>query len=371
MPGSVCIVGHLMLPLLTGSREPWIGGAEVQSLHLAEELHRRGWRLSFLTCARAGDHGDVPTRLGPARLLYERRTQKHLADKVREKRATFAAVRRQAADLFFQRAVWDADVVAAAARLSRRPFVYALASDRDAVALPRWSRRRNVLRWASDVVAQTELQRDWLARYGRSGRVIPSGFPLPPWDAAARRDTVLWVGTLRALKRPQQFLDLAAAVPGERFVLVGGPGEDASLARDLERRAASLPNVEFAGFVPYAAMAPHYARARVLVNTSTYEGFPNTFVLAWLHGAVVLSLGVDPDGLLEQHGLGVVAGDAAALEGELRALLHDEPRRRDIAVRARRHAAGRHDIRRVADAYEEVFEPLLAHSSLARRGGAA
>jgi len=359
MTGSVCFVGHLMLPLLSGTTEPVVGGAEVQSFHLAEELHRRGWRLSFLVCSL----DDAPetvrsTRFGPAQVLYRRRLPKTLRMKLEEKRALFAAVRRTEADLVFQRAVWDADVAALAAHQRGIPYLYALASDRDAVDLSRWSRRRNVIRWASRVVAQSELQRSWVRRYGRDAPVLPAGFPIPPWTDAPR-DIVLWVGTLRALKRPEIFLDLAAAFPAQRFVLCGGPGEDPAVAAAVARHAAGLPNVTWAGFVPYTAIAAWFARARVLVNTSTYEGFPNTFVLAWLHGAAVLSCGVDPDGVLAQGGLGVVAADPAALRTALGNLLADDAAHATLTARARAHAVGHHDIAAVTTAYEQQFEVLI------------
>jgi glycosyltransferase involved in cell wall biosynthesis len=348
-----------MLPLLTGTSDPVVGGAEVQSYHLAEELGRRGWRLEFLVCALGGEsRGRRETPLGSARLLYRRRLRKTLADKLDEKRSLFEAVRRTAADLVFERAVWDADVVALGCRLARRPFVYGLASDRDAAALPRWSRRRNVLRWAGAIVAQTQVQRDWIRRYGRDATCIASGFPVPEWNSAAR-DEVLWVGTLRALKRPQLFLDLAAAFPDQRFVLCGGPGEDEALAAQVAARAAGLANLRFAGFVPYRDIHRYFSRARVLVNTSTYEGFPNTFVLAWLHGAAVLTLGVDPDGMLQRHGLGVVTGDPEALRRALGRLLRDDGERASMVARAREHAVRSHDVRRVADAYEAVFDAVL------------
>jgi glycosyltransferase involved in cell wall biosynthesis len=355
MSPSICMVGHLMLPLLAGTPEPVVGGAEVQSFHLAQELHRRGWRLSFLVCSLDGRAGGVhDTPLGPAHVLYPRRLRKSPAVKLQEKRALFAAVARSDADLIFQRAVWDADVAALAARSRGRPYVYSLASDRDAVALPRWSRRRNVLHLASAVVAQTEGQREWAQRYGVEARVVPTGFPLPAWDPAPRTD-VLWVGTLRDLKRPEVFLDLAAGFPAHSFVMCGGAGEDPQLAARVAARAATIPNLRFAGFVPYAGIAAAFARARILVNTSTYEGFPNTFVLAWLHGAVVVSLGVDPDAALSRDGLGVVAADPAALATALAGILADEPRRAALAARARAHAERRHDIRTVTSAYETVF----------------
>lgn len=356
MPGSICFVGHLMLPLLRGTHEPFVGGAEVQMFHLAQELVRRGWQASFLVCGTGpADAGRVETALGPAHVLFPRRIAKTAGQKIQEKRALYAAVRSSRAGLVLQRAVWDADVAALAARTRRVPYVYSLASDRDVVALPRWSRRRNVIRWASQVVAQSSLQQEWLRRYGRDAPRIASGFPVPPAPGGAR-DEVLWVGTLRALKRPEIFLDLAAAFPAHPFVLCGGPGEDAQLARDVEARAATLPNVRFEGFVPYASMAAHYARARVLVNTSTYEGFPNTFVLAWLHGAMVASLGVDPDGRLSRSGWGAVARDP----GELRALvgraLSDPAWAAGLGARARAHAEQEHDIRNTATAFETVFE---------------
>ncbi|MFQ5600788.1 MAG: glycosyltransferase family 4 protein [Candidatus Krumholzibacteriia bacterium] len=359
MPRSICFVGHLMLPVLTGSDDAVIGGAEVQSYHLAEEMQRRAWEVSFLVCAmHEAQHGVLQTRLGPARVLYPRRLRKSPADKLHEKRRTFGAVRRTDSDLIFQRAVWDADVCALAARLSKRPFVYSVASDRDAVGLPRCSRRRAVLRLAAAVIAQSDTQRDWLQRYGCEARVIPTGFPVPEWREQTR-DEILWVGTLRALKRPEIVLDLAEALPEQRFVLCGGPGEDPELAARIERRARRIVNLRFEGFVPYARIHEHFARARVLVNTSRYEGFPNTFVLAWLHGAVVASLGVDPDGLLADRGLGLVGRDPVELLNALRRVLEDDATRRAIAARARRRAELHHDIRRVGEAYEEVFESTL------------
>jgi glycosyltransferase involved in cell wall biosynthesis len=355
MSRSICFVGHLMLPLLAGTPEPVVGGAEVQSYHLAQELQRRGWHLSFLVCSLDGTSGGVrSTPLGAAQILYPRRLAKTTGMKLREKRALFAAVARTDADVVFQRAVWDADVAALAARWRRRPYVYSLASDRDAVALPRWSRRRNVLHLAHAVVAQTESQRNWARHYGVESRVIATGFPVPAWNPTSRAD-VLWVGTLRDLKRPEIFLDLAAAFPTHSFVLCGGAGEDPAGAARVAARAAELPNLRYEGFVPYANIAAHFARARILVNTSSYEGFPNTFVLAWLHGAAVLSLGVDPDARLSCDGLGVVARDPAELVTALGALLADDARCAALTARARAHAEHHHDIRRVASEYEAVF----------------
>jgi glycosyltransferase involved in cell wall biosynthesis len=49
------------------------------------------------------------------------------------------------------------------------------------------------------------------------------------------------------------------------------------------------------------------ARSKALISTSPMEGFPNVFIEAWTCGIPVLSLHVDPGGVIEKEGLGIVA----------------------------------------------------------------
>jgi hypothetical protein len=51
-----------------------------------------------------------------------------------------------------------------------------------------------------------------------------------------------------------------------------------------------------------------FDEATVFVNTSDYEGFPNTFVQAATGGCGILSLRVNPDGFLDRFGCGASAG---------------------------------------------------------------
>ena len=93
MPGSVCFVAHLVLPLIHRTSDALVGGAEVQTFHLAEELHRRGWTVSFLACGLGpGGPEHIDTPLGRVHVLYPYRAHKTWRDKLHEKRRTFAAV---------------------------------------------------------------------------------------------------------------------------------------------------------------------------------------------------------------------------------------------------------------------------------------
>ncbi len=118
--------------------------------------------------------------------------------------------------------------------------------------------------------------------------LIPSCYHLPPDARPGSGDTVLWCGTVHTYKRPELLLELARRLPHRKFVLVGGQGVDetqtAPYYRGILGEARALGNVHATGFLPLAQVEPHFDRARVFVNTSEYEGMPNTFMQAWARG---------------------------------------------------------------------------------------
>jgi len=76
-------------------------------------------------------------------------------------------------------------------------------------------------------------------------------------------------------------------------------------ARDEARR---LSNVLFLGTMPPVEMESWFQRTKLFLNTSIREGFPNTFLQAWMNGVPVVSLNIDPDAIIERYGLGKIIG---------------------------------------------------------------
>ena len=298
---SVCFVAPHAWPVLSGDRSvPVVGGAEVQQAILARMLASAGHRVSMITL----DYGQKDrTVVDSVRVKKTFRMDDGLpALRFLHPRITsmWRALAEVDADIYYYRsaAMW-VGVVAEFCRRRGKRLVYAGASDKDfdpdqggqiRFARDRWLFRRGVER-AHAIVAQNERQRSACkATYGRDALVIPSCYVPPRMGSSGKKDLVLWVGTLHENKRPQLLFELAQRLPQRRFVMVGGPGPNPAFYEEMRSRAAAIPNLDFKGFLPLADVERWFDRARVLVNTSTYEGMPNTFLQAWARGIPTVAL---------------------------------------------------------------------------------
>ena len=106
----------------------------------------------------------------------------------------------------------------------------------------------------------------------------------------------------------------------------------------------STSNLEYLGPKSQREVNALLARAHVYVNTSTFEGFANTFIQAWMREVAVVSLQVDPDGVLADESVGIYAGSEDKLLCAVRSLLEDPVLRADYAARGQRYAMQVHSI---------------------------
>ena len=91
------------------------------------------------------------------------------------------------------------------------------------------------------------------------------------------------------------------------------------------------------GPVRYRDSGALFDRARIFLNTSSIEGFPNTFLQAWIRGVPVVTF-FDPDALVKRMALGRVAVSLDEMRDAIRALLQDEAERELLGQLAREFA---------------------------------
>jgi glycosyltransferase involved in cell wall biosynthesis len=225
----------------------------------------------------------------------------------------------------------------------------------------RYLEKRSVeygIRRATRIVAQTTDQARLLERnyHRKADAIIPNFHPLPAESIVKSGPlTVAWIASVKPWKRPEAFLDLADALrdlAGVQFVMVGplAGGSDNPWARALEQRIAATPNVSFFGGRSQTEVNALLARTHVFVNTSQQEGFPNTFIQAWMREAAVVSLHVNPDQLLSSAGMGVFCDNSEArLAAAVRELLTDATARTTLTARGRKYAVARHSLENAHD----------------------
>jgi len=366
----VCFVAPHAWPVLSAdSRIAQVGGAEVQQSVLARLLAARGHRVSMICL----DYGQPDRSVIDGVTVHKAFAPEAGAPVLRfvHPRLTsmWRAMREVDADIYYCRSasMWVGLLAEFCRRYGRRS-IYAAASDADFVprqggqiryARDRWLYRRGLAR-VDRIVAQNEVQRATCrATYGRDAVVIPSCYQplMSPRAAIASRDCVLWVASVRPGKRPELFLELAARLPHRRFVMVGGPGQgegDAALFERTRQAAGRLGNVEFTGFLPLAEVEKRLATARVLVNTSDYEGMPNTFLQAWAHGVPTLAT-VDAGTPVHRQ-----FRDLEAAAGEIEALFCDPVRWQRASRSCREHFERNHSGAETLVRYGRLFDGLAA-----------
>ena len=171
-------------------------------------------------------------------------------------------------------------------------------------------------------------------------------------DAGIEKDTdFLWVSRCQNIKRPMLFLDLAEALPDRSFTMICPP-ENRTLWDSVSARAAKLPNLKFIESVPYHEIQSRYDAARVFVNTSEWEGWPNSFIQAGLGRTALLSLDVNPDGIFERFGLGCFAGgDFEKFQSDARAMIADSIALERMQAGCARFVAEMHDNAKETEAF--------------------
>ncbi len=339
----ICFI--LPCSVLDGS----IGGAELQVMYIATEMKRRGWEVFYIREAPPGratvEHDGLHYRGIPPRRHYLQPLN-YLA-----LRRLMAAIR---ADVWYCRASKGyVPLVVRHAQALGGKVIYACALDSDLGFVPvartlagrmaewavhqffSWGVRRVDLALAQHGGQQENLA----ASYAVRSQVLPNGHPVPDWRDVPRQPVVLWVGNLRRFKRPMQFVDLARRWPDHatQFLMIGAPCEK-DAAEPVQQAMCGVSNLRYLELQPVDVVNDQLWRATVLVNTSSAEGFPNTFVQAWMRGVPVVSMGIDPGGIIARHGLGRVSRSLEQMEWDVRAYLEDGQLWAETSRRVREYA---------------------------------
>ncbi|MFZ1979052.1 MAG: glycosyltransferase family 4 protein [Bacteroidota bacterium] len=215
-----------------------------------------------------------------------------------------------------------------AAKAVNAKFVFAVASDLDILGFPdRFSHHYiksmhwydwianalptelvlpYLLRHADIILTQHEMQKKELDRKNIPSIIFQNLIDIQSIlsnSSTSKREGYAYVGAIDPRKGFSDFIAIAETVKSKFFKAIGEPrGKGAEL---LCKRFRQLPNVKMLGYLSHKETIQHIANSEALICTSAFEGFPNTFLEAWCLGTPVISLSVDPGGVIERERLGL------------------------------------------------------------------
>lgn len=165
---------------------------------------------------------------------------------------------------------------------------------------------RKALQETQYIITQNQFQSDSLYKYYcKKSIIIPNIWPMADIvQCKEKKYVAVWVANLRRLKRAEWFLDLVEHLPQYQFAIVGGASERDYYDK-IETQASSISNLDFLGPQSLNAVNAILSNSKLLVCTSEFEGFPNTFLQAWSQFVPVIST-VNPSGAITEYGLGKV-----------------------------------------------------------------
>lgn len=309
---SICFISPFMGPLLAKGVSCGTGGAERQFYLFGKELAKRGWRVVFIADC------PVPSDTQPENVSVLHVPFKHMGGRkvqmlLELPKLLFAMWRARTRFYAIKTAPHLAGVVCAYKTLFPCHLIMwgqtSTSFDRLVVNEPRcirWIRWRGV--WsASLLIAQTKEQAEHAqVGFGKQAIVVPNITSVPA--QASKRSTekgyVLWCGSHLKNKRAEIFLELAIAMPEQKFIMAMNGDERAERYRTLRDSAKRVNNIQFLGSVSQTEIDSWFEGASVYINTSIQEGFPNTFLQCWQHGHPVLTVNIDPERNIEEEHLG-------------------------------------------------------------------
>ncbi len=205
------------------------------------------------------------------------------------------------------------------------------------------------LNHTTKIVTQKHSQAADLKKfYARQADKIIANFQPSPGAAIEKHPPphVAWISNHKREKNPEIFLDLAERLSkstNARFTMAGRAATS-NWGKSIAARATNSASVNFVGEIAQNEVNQLLDSAHIMINTSDYEGFPNTFIQSWMRGVPVVSLYVDPDNLLNKNQIGVMTGNIEKLYIETKRLIEDNDLRDSMGATARDYALENHSL---------------------------
>lgn len=242
----------------------------------------------------------------------------------------------------------DSKLLLFLSKILKYKLVHMLASDAD-VKLEDNEEKNKLQEYISKVkyvIAQNNSQKHFYNKFFRK-----TDIPVIPniWDESVFRNfssantvyDAIWIGNIKTLKRPEWFINIGKELKGYKFALIGA-NQDNRLFKICMDLAAENDNIDMLGYKSLHEVDQVLSNSKLLICTSEFEGFPNTFLHAWSKGIPVIST-VDPNESITNCNLGFFSENYSDIKKYIELLLSDPELYSQIQVNIKKYFLKSHN----------------------------
>lgn len=367
---KICFIAPKAYPLFNESVKAVFGGAEVQLTMLAKEL---GLNSDYEVDFMVADYGQSDIEQYNDVTVWKSLDFK--SSLFKQFITFFYALKKIDADVYIQRTLsLFSGIIGIMCRIRKKKFVYMVAHDNEVDGTHKLFQSNfltttlaNLVFKKSDVIiTQNSYQKSLLEKKGIRTELFKSSYKIENVDRSDKAGYHLWVSRSDRWKRPELFIKLARELEDESFVMVCPKSTDSNNVyyENLCRTANEVKNLKFIQYVPFSEIGNYFKNALTFVNTSTQEGFPNTFIQAAINKIPVVSLNVNPDNFINTLECGFYCKDSfEKLKDALINLVSDDELYNRLSQNIYKYAEDNHDIKNNAKLLKALIDKLLRLST--------
>ena len=213
---------------------------------------------------------------------------------------------------------------------------------------------------ANKIVTQNKEHKELLLQnHAINADILKNAFEIKN-NQPHEKKNILWVGRFESWKNPVFFLNLAKTVSTHNFTMICPANENNKQEwKAFQKKTLRIPNLTFIEQVPFSEIQSYFNEAQIFINTSDFEGFPNTFLQAAQAKTPIISLNVNPDNFLNEYNCGIFCNnDFDSMVEQTKKLLNNKQELQLKGENCYRYLKKNHDINVIGKQLEEIIFSL-------------
>jgi len=342
------------------------GGSELQLISIANELYKiSDYQISFITSNEyKGDY-----LLSGIKFIPCINTKKSLLNYLIFPFSVFKALHNSNGEIFIASSAGvEIGLISLFCKILNKKFIFRCASSVDCTyeKIKQLGKiKGNIYKFGLTntdfvVTQNVEDKKNLLSYHNIQSHVIKNGIKTTNTNQSLlSKKYIIWVGSARPLKQPELFIKLASNFPNEKFLMIMPKSDNILYWKKISMMARQKNNIRFIEKVSYDKIQKYFDQSKILVGTSTHEGFPNVYLQSCVSSTPIVSLNVNPDHFITKYRLGYVSnGQFKKMIAEVNRLLSNEKIYNEMSNNANKYVKLVHDINNISSKWKQILNKI-------------